>query len=128
MTKLFYRLQNKKIKKKNSKKNSKNPSLIINKKIKNSHIKSPCYPLFTKMLDHFAYQYENKSSQSLTQFIERLMEKPLPAPGDTLEVDLSLSNSSSNSSSDKWRFMRPNEEDSLFEYVLLFFFFFLFIY
>lgn len=68
------------------------------------------------MLEHFAFHYENLSSQALTTFIGRLLEKPLPAPGETLEVDLSSELNTPNNVN-KWRFTRPNEEDSLFEHV-----------
>ena len=87
------------------------------------------------MLEHFAYHFENFSSQDLTHFIERLLEKPLPAPGEALEVDLSNNNNNYNNNNNnnnnnslntlnKWRFIRPNEEDSLFEHVFNFIFYF----
>jgi len=72
----------------------------------------PCFPMFAKMLEHVAYQYENCSSQDLSKFISELLAQPLPKPGETFEVNLNTSDSQT-----KWRFTRPNEEDSFLEHV-----------
>lgn len=68
--------------------------------------------MFAKMLEHVAYHYENLSSQALSKFIIELVEQPLPKPGETFEVNLATSDTVN-----KWRFTRPNEEDSFLEHV-----------
>ena len=70
--------------------------------------------MFAKMLEHVAYHYENESSQALSNFIKELVEKPLPKPGETFEVHLATGKQQVN----KWRFTRPNEEDSFLEHVI----------
>lgn len=71
--------------------------------------------MFAKMLEHVAYHYENLSSQALSDFIVGLVERPLPKPGETFEVNLQVQNELR-----KWRFTRPNEEDSFLEHVCIY--------
>lgn len=69
--------------------------------------------MFAKMLEQVVYHYEKTSSQALSLFISELIAKPLPQPGETFEVNIAVS----KTQVEKWRFTRPNEEDSLFEHV-----------
>jgi len=47
---------------------------------------SPCFPLYTKILQEVGYKYENISMKDLTQLVESIWERPFPASGETFEI------------------------------------------
>lgn len=77
----------------------------------------PCFPLFATLLKQVALYYFNTSSTALTEFIAEVLSKPLPGPGESIEVKLKMTEKGAADTAETWRFTRPDEEDSLLEFV-----------
>ena len=72
---------------------------------------SPCFPLYSKILEEMAYHYENSSMSDLTAFVDSILKQQYPDPGAAFEVKIQGKLS---------RFTRPNDSDSLLQHVCYF--------
>ena len=80
---------------------------------------SPCFSIFSDILDEVIHRAGDCSSQALTNvetFLMALMEKPLPSPGTSMELTLFDGMGRST-----FIFKRPNDNESMLDHVRLFF-------